>query len=113
MLSHPLMTNTPQVNITIDNHLSQTNEFNFLGIIIDNKHLWKSQILNIASKTSRLTGIMYKVRNCITTDCLRQIYLFLAYPHFIYCTGIWGRAYKTYVDTLFCYSEEAYQNNVS
>ena len=96
------MTNTPQVNITIDNKLlSQTSSFIFLGTIIDNKLLWKSQIFNVASKISRLTGIIYKIRNSVTDDCLRQIYLSLAYPHLTYCSGVWGGAYKTYVDSLF------------
>lgn len=43
--SHPFMSNTPQIDIAIDNQsLKQTDESNYLGTVIDSKLLWKSHM---------------------------------------------------------------------
>lgn len=102
MISHPLMSNPANINILIDNcPINHCNETKFLGVLIDSKLLWRQHIQEITSKVSRLTGILYKIRNSITSDCLKLVYMSLAYPHFLYCSAIWGGAYNTYCSTLF------------
>ena len=103
MISHPLMTNIAHdINIKVNNiSLRQVEELKFLGVTIDNKLIWKSHIYDLCTKISKLTGVLYKIRNCITTPCLKQIYLALAHQYLLYCSAIWGGAFKIHIDKLF------------
>lgn len=43
MIGHPIMTQTPSINIKVKNLiLDQVEEINFQGIILDNRLQWKS-----------------------------------------------------------------------
>ena len=53
------------------------------------------------TKISKLIGVLYKVRNYITIDCLKSIYFSLGYPHFLFGSVIWGGSFTTYLDSLF------------
>lgn len=53
------------------------------------------------SKVSVLTGIEYKMGYCLNANRIRQIYLTIKYPSFLYCSAVWGEAYKTYIDSHF------------
>ena len=64
----------------------------------------------LISKISLLTGLIYRLRYFLNVDCLRQIYHSLIYPHFLYCSVIWGRAYKTYIDNLFVTQKNLYES---
>ena len=102
MISSVTRNNLDNMDIKIDNHvLNKVNQIQFLGVIIDDKLTWKPHINQLCTKLSQITGVLYKIRNCITTDCLRLIYMSTAYPHLLYCSAIWGGAYKTILDGLF------------
>lgn len=102
MVSSSLMMETPPIDIYIDNFLLQQVEtYKFLGVIIDSKLKWKEHINEIIMKLSKLIGIFYKIRNIITPECLRMIYLSLAYPYFLYGSVIWGASFTTYLNNLF------------
>ena len=102
MVSHSLMTQPVSIVVKIDNtEILQVTEIKFLGVTIDNKLLWKQHIFDVKNKISKLTGVIYKVRNQITSECLKQIYLSLAYPHLLYCSALWGGAYRTFIETIF------------
>ena len=45
--------------------------------------------------------MIYKVRNYLTSNCLKTVYLSLAYPHFLYGSVIWGGTFHTYLNNLF------------
>lgn len=102
MVSSPLMTQSINILVKIDNvELIEVSEFKFLGVILDNKLRWKAHIDTVKSKVALLTGIIYRLRSLLTVNCLKQIYYTLIYPHLLYCSALWGGAYKTYVDSLF------------
>ena len=91
-----------QIDVYIDNLLlKQVEECKFLGVIIDSKLKWKSQISEINIKISKLIGVLHKIRNSLTTECLRQIYLSLIYPYFLYCSAVWEGTCSTYINSLF------------
>ena len=101
MLSSPLLSQSININVFMDNVLlQQVEECKFLGIILDSKLKWKSQISSTITRISKLTGVFFKLRNTLTHECLRQIYLSLVYPHFLYCLSIWGGTYNTFIDKL-------------
>lgn len=101
MVSHPLMSQTPNLMIIINNILiKQVNEVKFLGVTLDNLLKWKSHIDTIKTKLSRICGIMYRTRNYMNTESRKQIYLSLGYPHLLYCCALWGGAYVTFINSL-------------
>ena len=64
--------------------------FNYLGIIL-NEHLkWKSHIDKIAIKVSRSIGIMNRLKSYIPQDILLTIYNTLILPHYNYGLLCWG-----------------------
>lgn len=102
MISSPLLSHPPATSIQINNTaLNEVTDFKFLGVTIDNKLKWKEHVDIIKSKVSVLTGIIFRIRNCLNSKCLRQIYYTLVYPHLTYCCGIWGGAYCTLINNLF------------
>lgn len=102
MVSCGVNNNLENINVKIDNFvLSKVNHIKFLGVIIDEKLTWKQHLLSVCTKISQITGILYRIRNCLTPECIRLVYLSAAYPHFLYCSAIWGGAFKTLLDGLF------------
>ena len=102
MVSSPLMAQTPHIDIKIDNSsLSQVEMCKFLGVVIDSKLKFKEHVNEIITRISKLIGVLHKIRNSITAECLRMIYMSLAYPLFTYGAVIWGGTYNTYLDNLF------------
>ncbi len=102
MASSSLMTQTPRISIQIDNcSLSQVETSNFLGVVIDSKLKFKEHVHEVITKICKLIGVLYKIRNNITPECLRTIYQSLAYPRFLYGAAIWGGTFDTYLDDLF------------
>lgn len=102
MLSHSNMVHPPHLNIKINNlPIDEVQEAKFLGVIIDNKLRWKPHIDDIKCKISKITGIIYKIKNLCDEACLKNIYFTLEYPYFLYCSSVWGGACKTYINSLF------------
>ena len=96
MVSHPHMTVPQKNNIKIKNmEIKEVQEAKFLGVIIDNNLTWKSHIVDVINKVSKLSGLIYKIRNLIDIHCLKQFHFSLVYPHFIYCCSVWGGACST------------------
>ena len=72
----------------------------FLGDIIDSKLNWTAHILYIKNKISKSIGIIYKIRHYLDKRNLRNMYFTFIYPYLIYCIGIWGNTYETYLNPL-------------
>lgn len=91
MVSHPCMTQTPRVPIKIDNLiLNQVNECKFLGVTIHNLLKWKPHIESLKTKLSKVAGVVYRIRDCLDTESILQIYLSLSFAHLSYCCALWG-----------------------
>ena len=102
MLTHPHMTQPINFDIKVNNLvIKRVDTIKFLGIIIDNRLTWKPHLENIINKISKFTGIFYRIKNCCNVDCLILMYYSLVYPNLMYCSALWGGAYKTYIDKLF------------
>ena len=74
----------PKLNISVNNNLiDQVDEFNFLGITIDQSVTWVSHIRRISLKISRVIGILRKLKRTFPQYLLRTIYNSLIDPHLI------------------------------
>ena len=83
--------NEDHVHIKIGNNLlTRVKHIKFLGKIIDDRLTWKPHLNQLCNKISQMTGIFYKIRNNLTVDCLKLIYMSIVNPHLLYCSAIWG-----------------------
>ena len=97
MVSCGSNTNLDNINVKIDNNvLSKVNCIKFLGVAVDEKLTWKPHLINLCTRISQTTGVLYKIRNCLPQDIMRIVYMSIVYPHLLYCSAIWGVAFKTF-----------------
>ena len=102
-LSHPL-------DLRIDNqnvHVTKTSKF--LGVYIDDKLNWKTDISYVAGKVARGIGVLGKVRKYFNNDCMINLYNAFKYPYLMYCNQIWGSTYKTNLSKLQVLQNKAVQ----
>ena len=75
----------PKLNIWANgNQIDEVQEFNFLGITIDQNNTWTPHIRKISIKISRVIGVLRKLKRIFPQHILRLIYNSLIHPHFIY-----------------------------
>ena len=72
-----------------------------LGVAIDHKLSWKTQIADVCRKVSRCTGILNKAKSILSTKILNSLYSRLVEPHFTYCVEVWGNTYRSYLQSLY------------
>lgn len=87
--------------------IERVSSIKFLGIFLDEKILWKNHINYINNKISKSIGILYKIKDKLTTDALLILYYSLIYPYLNYCNLTWGSAMKTYTNSLFIQQKRA------
>ena len=76
-----------KLNITANGNLiDQVSEFNFLCIKIDENITWNPHICNTSIKTTRVIGILFKLKRILPQHIciLRLIYGSLIHPHLIW-----------------------------
>ena len=92
----------PKNTINIDSiNIKRVFSNKFLGVTIDHKFSWKTQIADVCKKVSRCTGILNKVKSILSTKILNSLYSSLVEPHFTYCVEVWGNTYRTYLQSLY------------
>ena len=80
-----------RLSLTIaGNPIEQVNEFNFLGITLDQNITWKPHITKMAIKIARVIGVLNKLKHIFPQHILLTIYNSLIQPHFIYGLYLWG-----------------------
>ena len=70
--------------------IEQVEEFNFLGITVDQNVTWDAHITKMSIKLARVIGILHKLKRTFPQHILRTIYNSLINPHFIYGLYLWG-----------------------
>ena len=72
--------------------IEQTDNYKYLGIMVDNKLNWKLQIKSICSKLSSVCGVISKVRHYLDKKALMLIYNSLFDSRLRYAVLGWGTA---------------------
>ena len=97
-----------QINIRIYNNASNSDTFleckdyaKFLGVLIDKNLTWKYHIDYIASKISRVVGIISRLRHSVPLNTLIQVYRSLIFPYTHYGIAAWGQAAQVYLKKVF------------
>ena len=79
----------PDIKINSEK-IEKVNEFNFLGLTIDEYLSWKPHIQKISNKIARTLGIMCRLKNFLPAHILRILYNSLILPHLQYSILAWG-----------------------
>ena len=74
----------------LDNKFEQVNECKFLGVYINAKLDWTSQIKHVKKQVAIATGSLNSVKKIVPSKILRNIYFALVQPYIVYCLPIWG-----------------------
>ena len=70
-------------NITINNiMIERVEDFNFLGITINEMLNWNTHISKLSTKVSKSIGILYKLKSLLPLYILKILYNSLILPHF-------------------------------
>ena len=64
----------------------------FLGVLIDKSLTWRPHIDHIASKITKIVGIIARLRHHVPLNTLPQIYRSLIFPYTLYGVPVWGQA---------------------
>ena len=64
----------------------------FLEVLIGNNLTWRPHIDHIASKISKIVGIIARLRHHVPLNTLLQIYHSLIFPYMLYGVPVWGQA---------------------
>ena len=81
----------------VGNGLS-TESTQFLGIHLDERLTWKSQLKHLNSKISRTIFSINQVKNTLPQHCLLYLYQSLIQPLLMYGILAWGNASKSALD---------------
>ena len=72
-----------------------------LGVIIDEKLIWKDHISLVRSKLAETVGILYRVRHLLNRSALFILHCSLFLPYLTYCAEIRGNTYKSNTQCIF------------
>ena len=89
IILNPIIFNEEIVNV-------ETNG-KFLGLVLDNKLTFNKHISFVCNKLSKTIGILYNIKNYVSSDLMIQLYYSLAYPYIHYCNIIWGNTYQIHL----------------
>ena len=79
------------LSIKVNEHIiHEIDEFNFLGLTINNTMTWSSHINKIATKIGRTVGILHKLKHFLPNEILKLIYNSLISPHLHFGIMAWG-----------------------
>ena len=66
--------------------------FNYLGIMLDENMSWKTHIAMVKNNTSRINGILHRLKYYFPQNILITLYKSLFTPHINYGSLLWGQA---------------------
>ena len=91
MLFHRKQKHLDEINVVINGiEIEHVPSFNFLGIMLDENLSWKSHIEMVGNKISRVTGILYRLKNVFPENVLFVLYNSLIVSYMNYGLLLWG-----------------------
>ena len=90
-LNFSLLHTKTDVNIRIANKALELKRVTkYLGVLIDDKLLWKDHIQSINMKLRKGIGILYNLKEYVTKSTLRSLYFSFIYPYLDYNLINWS-----------------------
>jgi len=83
-----------------DHKLTRVKFVKYLGVWLDDQLNWSIHIENLTKKVRSLTGILFRKKYVLGTQCRRKLYFSLIYSSLIYCIEIYGSAKRKLLNPL-------------
>ena len=91
MLFHRKQKHIDEVSVIINGtEIERVTSFDFLGIMIDENLSWKSHIEIVGNKISKVTDILYRLKNMFPESVLFVLYNSLIVSYINYELLLWG-----------------------
>ena len=93
MIFHSKQRDVSYINLDLkinNHHIDRVQDFNFLGLTIDETLSWKDHVQKISTKISRVIGVLNRLKKFLPSSILILLYNSLILPHLQYCSLIWG-----------------------
>ena len=78
-----------------------------MGVYIDENINWKHYINTVCSKISKSIGILYKAREILTKNNLKQLYFSFIHCYINYANIVWASTHKSKLKRLYRYQKHA------
>ena len=79
----------------------------YLGVLIDSHLSWKFHIDYVASKLSKIVGIIARLRHFVPFNTLLSIYQSLMFPYLTFGLSAWGQAAQLHLNKLLLLQKRA------
>ena len=87
--------NNLSLSVLLNNNIiSQKESVKYLGIFLDSKLNWNFHISHVKNRLSSAIAIIYKLRNFVNINIMRDIYYSYVYSNILYGIELWGAANK-------------------
>ena len=99
MLFHPYqkdVSNLVPVLKINQNEIERVDTFDFLGVTLDEHVNWKAHTDKLATRLSKYSGILNKLKNYLPPYILRTLYCSLVQSHLSYAILTWGYSCNPY-----------------
>ena len=99
-----IFTNRPKTEIDVKLNgtpIERSTCERFLGVLVDEKLSWSDHIKMLASKISRNSGIIYKLKGIVPESVLKTLYNSFIQSNLNFCSSVWGLRSKNSVELLF------------
>ena len=86
------------INVQINGiNIANVDSDKILGVYLDNNLLMNVHIDHICTKLSRLLGLLYRIRGCLSIEAKILFYNSYVQPCFDYCVTTWGFCSNTHI----------------
>jgi len=91
----------------INHNISPEDNLKYLGVLLDNKLIWKPHAQKVKTQLSRTCGILSKLKHYTTLPVLKVVYNSLIHPSLNYSILNWGRASNATIQPLIKFQNKA------
>jgi hypothetical protein len=94
--------NDSTLNIVLDGSvLESVSSMKILGVTLDDSLHWRNHVDYVCTKISQMSGLLWRIKDCLTFETRKLFYYSYILPVFDYCLIVWGQCNKTLLDRLF------------
>ena len=82
--------NDKEVEVKVNEiEIEQTSSMKLLGVSIDDRLNFTEHIRNVSTRASQRVGVIFRLRNLISTETKSILYKTAILPHLTYCDTVW------------------------
>ena len=94
------MVKTPKNTSNQNSLVEEKDSTKYLGVFIDTKLNWKTQIQHIKTKLARGIGMIYRIRYFVDEACLLKMYYSFVQSHVNYNLINWSCTKKSFLEPI-------------